>query len=230
MFFVSSLSGGEAKIDRSIAIDRPVCRGLRARCADRAGIHRALGCGLGSPTVAGAQGPTMCRCKLPFVDGVPRAVCSGNFDSRSFGLDDDAALNLADPGFARPRRPTSKPIAHWPARSALRRGRPGRRVAWLRWSRGNREGVRSRTDAAGSRHEHACPSPARRVPGICSPADPVPGQSTARGRHAMNIIHLAHRRLGEPAGDREPVPTWQHARIAQAAAFAPPSLPDEATP
>ena len=44
--------------------------------------------------------PTMFHCKVLVVDGVWTSVGSTNFDSRSFRLNDEANLNVYDPGFA----------------------------------------------------------------------------------------------------------------------------------
>jgi len=45
--------------------------------------------------------PTMYHCKVMIVDGLWVSVGSTNFDSRSFSVNDEANLNVLDPGFAR---------------------------------------------------------------------------------------------------------------------------------
>jgi len=45
--------------------------------------------------------PTMYHCKVMVVDGLWVSVGSTNFDSRSFSVNDEANLNVLDPGFAR---------------------------------------------------------------------------------------------------------------------------------
>jgi cardiolipin synthase A/B len=45
--------------------------------------------------------PTMYHCKVVIVDGLLASVGSTNFDPRSFHLNDEANLNVYDPGFAR---------------------------------------------------------------------------------------------------------------------------------
>ncbi len=44
--------------------------------------------------------PTMYHCKVMIVDQLLVSVGSTNFDNRSFRLNDEAALNIIDPGFA----------------------------------------------------------------------------------------------------------------------------------
>ncbi|MEP7302730.1 MAG: phospholipase D-like domain-containing protein [Caldimonas sp.] len=44
--------------------------------------------------------PTMYHCKVMIVDGLLVSVGSTNFDNRSFRLNDEATLNILDPGFA----------------------------------------------------------------------------------------------------------------------------------
>jgi cardiolipin synthase len=45
--------------------------------------------------------PTMFHCKVLVVDGLWTSVGSTNFDNRSFRLNDEANLNVYDPGVAR---------------------------------------------------------------------------------------------------------------------------------
>ena len=45
--------------------------------------------------------PTMYHCKMVIVDGLLVSVGSTNFDPRSFHLNDEANLNVYDPGLAR---------------------------------------------------------------------------------------------------------------------------------
>ena len=44
--------------------------------------------------------PTMYHCKVLIIDGLLVSVGSTNFDNRSFRLNDEATLNVVDPGFA----------------------------------------------------------------------------------------------------------------------------------
>ncbi len=55
---------------------------------------------LAAGAVIAEYGPTMYHCKVLIVDGLLVSVGSTNFDNRSFRLNDEATLNVVDPGFA----------------------------------------------------------------------------------------------------------------------------------
>ena len=55
---------------------------------------------LAAGAVIADHGPTMYLCKVPIVDGLLVSVGSTNFDNRSCRLNDEATLNVVDPGFA----------------------------------------------------------------------------------------------------------------------------------
>jgi cardiolipin synthase A/B len=72
--------------------------------------------------------PTMYHCKVMIVDGLLVSVGSTNFDNRSFRLNDEATLNVLDPGFAAQQTAVfeadlarSRPVsfAQWQARPRL---------------------------------------------------------------------------------------------------------------
>lgn len=56
---------------------------------------------LAAGAVIAEYAPTMYHCKLMIVDGLLTSVGSTNFDNRSFRLNDEATLNIADPAFAK---------------------------------------------------------------------------------------------------------------------------------
>ena len=55
---------------------------------------------LAAGAVIAEYGPTMYHCKVLIVDRLLVSVGSTNFDNRSFRLNDEATLNVVDPGFA----------------------------------------------------------------------------------------------------------------------------------
>jgi cardiolipin synthase A/B len=82
--------------------------------------------------------PTMYHCKVMIVDGLLVTVGSTNFDNRSFRLNDEAALNILDAGFAKQQtaifetdlgRSRAISLAQWRARPW--RERFGERLASL---------------------------------------------------------------------------------------------------
>ncbi|MET0541161.1 MAG: phospholipase D-like domain-containing protein [Variovorax sp.] len=85
-------------------------RGVRVRIItpgpiiDSQTVHGASRASWGPLLAAGAQmneyQPTMFHCKVFTVDGLLVSVGSTNFDNRSFRLNDEANLNIYDPGFA----------------------------------------------------------------------------------------------------------------------------------
>jgi cardiolipin synthase len=85
-------------------------RGVRLRIVvpgkhiDSETVRRASRATWGPLLAAGAviaeYAPTMYHCKLLIVDGLLVSVGSTNFDNRSFRLNDEATLNVVDPGFA----------------------------------------------------------------------------------------------------------------------------------
>jgi len=55
---------------------------------------------LAAGAVIAEYAPTMYHCKVLIVDGTLVSLGSTNFDNRSFRLNDEATLNILDPGFA----------------------------------------------------------------------------------------------------------------------------------
>jgi cardiolipin synthase len=55
---------------------------------------------LAAGAVIAEYAPTMYHCKVLIIDGLLVSVGSTNFDNRSFRLNDEATLNVVDPGFA----------------------------------------------------------------------------------------------------------------------------------
>ena len=68
--------------------------------------------------------PTMYHCKVMIVDGLLVSVGSTNFDNRSFRLNDEATLNIVDPGFAREQTATFE--------ADLAKARP---ISFAEWTR-----------------------------------------------------------------------------------------------
>ncbi len=66
----------------------------------RSASRAAWGPLLAAGAVIAEYGPTMYHCKVMIVDGLLVSVGSTNFDNRSFRLNDEATLNIVDPGFA----------------------------------------------------------------------------------------------------------------------------------
>jgi cardiolipin synthase len=70
--------------------------------------------------------PTMYHVKALVVDSLLVSVGSTNFDNRSFSLNDEANLNVLDPGFAASRSPCSTTTGNCARRSRCSSGRTGR--------------------------------------------------------------------------------------------------------
>ncbi|HEX7130120.1 MAG TPA: phospholipase D-like domain-containing protein [Rhodanobacteraceae bacterium] len=92
------------------ALKAALKRGVRVRIivpgahVDSSIVHAASQAQWGSMMAAGAHiyryQPSLFHCKMMIVDGYLTMVGSANFDNRSFRLNDEANLNIYDPGFA----------------------------------------------------------------------------------------------------------------------------------